>query len=457
MAASAAVFTWTSQKVYFDEDRFVEAFDGLESNEDLRVRVAEGIAERMLLDTVDQDERLDQLGTLEELGIEAEVDEDDPEASFRSAIRGEQLAIINEASTAVVNQANFADVFSRGLPRVHDDLIVAIEDESEVITEDTGEVFISFSSLLPEIQSRLTDDPLTADIATAELSRNVARFKVVDRTAAFSPVWRALAEAPRTNTLIMLALASLVLAVLISDRRPWVLITFGGGVASIAVLVIVLVYVAWALVPLFVDTSGTRGLIASVYQSATGPLVRNEVLVVGMGVALALVGSIARWVFPDDWVYEHHDDGMGPMAVKRSPRGSRGMFRREEQPQYPQQYPGYGGQYPQQYGQPMAPGYGYQLPQAPAPAPEPKRRRGRKKQEPAALMPGPAAEAPMPFEPFERSAPQPGSANDSAPLPDPPLPADVAASTEDQLPTRPNPAAAEPVQAEGWDYEAGDW
>lgn len=466
LAASAAVFTWTSEKVYFDEDRFVEAFDGLESNEDLRERVAEGIAERILLDTVELYETADQLRTLEDLEIEAEVaeDDDDPDALVK-IIQAERLAVINEVTTAIVNQADFADAFSRGLPRVHEDLIEAIEDESEVITEDTGEVFMNFASLLPDIQSRLAAEDITSDIANVELSRNVARFKVVDRTAAFSPVWRALAEAPRTNTLIFGALAALVLAVLISDRRPWVLITFGAGVASISVLVIVFVYVAWALVPLFVETSSTSGLIASVYQSATSPLVRNEVLVVGLGVALALVGSIARWVFPDDWVYEHHDDGMGPMAVKRSRRGSKGMFPQQQQPQYPgqypQQYPGqYGQQYPQQfqgqYGQQAAPGFGYQLPAGPAPEPE-KRRRGRKKKQ-AALMPGPAESQPMPF---ERSTPR-----TAAPLPDPPVVAassEVAssegASTEDLLPTRTPPTAAptEEVEAAGWDYDAGDW
>jgi len=203
---------------------------------------------------------------------------------------------------------------------VHGDLREAMDEEVTFVTEDTGEIFIDMSGLYPAIQADLANYPATEPLSTLELGPTAGRFKVADRTVGFDFIWSWLRLAQGlVPLLIILAIGCFVGALLVSDRRPWALITSGFGVTSVSILVIVALYVIRAITPLMVDDRQSSSLVSSVYATLVAPLVRLEIIVAIAGIGAAVVGLIARWVWPDEWIYEHHDDGTGPVAVARRP------------------------------------------------------------------------------------------------------------------------------------------
>lgn len=389
-------FAYTVVEHFYEEDAFVEVFDNLAAEESLRERIADGATDQLMTASqVAVGDRIYEFGALSDLGIIGDIDESDIGA-YTEAIEGEQRSIIRAAAGAAVNDADFPETFERSVRRSHASLLDAFADDTEFVTEGVGDVFVNISALHEPIQNDIADQVLTQPVSDVDMPSSTGRLKVLDKTAAFDWLWDGLRLANDWSArLMIISVVSLVLGFLISDRRPWVLVTFGAGVAFVAVLIVVVLYVIWAIIPLMTNTD-TSSLVGTVYRAAIAPLVRNEILVAAGGVGLAVVGYIARWVWPDDWVYEHHDAGAGPMAV-RTMQPTQQMF-------------------PQQYQQP-------QPQQAP--------RRGVRQAPPV------PAETPMPFSRPAQPAALPAAAEET--------PAAPAA-----------PAAADGDDA-GWDYDAGEW
>ena len=331
-AGTVAALTWTAEETFYDEDAFVDNYDSLAADDSLRERLANGITEQMmLLSDLAIEGRLDELGSLEDLGIEGEINEAD-ENALAEAIRAEQRAVIFEAAEEVVNEASFPDVFNNAVRDSHESLLDAFADESELITSDTGVMEINLSPLFGPVQTRIADQPVTVPVSGVAVPRAFGDFKVLDKTTTFDWVWAIFHNALEwKNLLIGISIVTLILSLAISDRRPWVLITFGTAIASVAAVIVVVGLVVFALIPLLVDVSETSGLVASVYRRTISPFVRTEIYVIAGGVALAVLGVVARWIWPDDWVYEHHDTGGGPVAVQTA-------YPTQVFPQYPQQY-----------------------------------------------------------------------------------------------------------------------
>lgn len=398
-AVALGTFAYTVVEHFYDEDAFVEVFDNLSAEESLRERVADGATDQLMaVSRVAVGDRIYEFGSLSDLGILGDIDESDVEA-YTEAIEGEQQSIIRSVAGTVVNDANFPETFERAVRRSHSSLLDAFADETEVINEGVGEVYVNISAIYDPIQRGVADQVVTQPVSEVDVPSSTGRLKVLDKTAGFDWLWDGLRLANDwSQNLMIIAVAGLVLAFLVSDRRPWVLVTFGAGVAFIAVLVIVVLYVVWALIPLM-TTSGSSSLVGTVYRAAIAPLVRNEILVAAAGIGLTILGYIARWVWPDDWVYEHHDAGAGPMAVRTM---------QPTQQAFPQQ-----AYYPQ--NQPM---------------PQPQ------------LRPAIPAGTPEPF------------ASQPAALPAPP----PEAAEPEAAPTNVAPPAG-PVDpdAADWDYEAGEW
>lgn len=281
--------------------------------ESLRDRLRRGFTEE-LLDTT----RQGTLGSAEQLGIE--VDEEDDESEIATAIREVQADRIGQVVDSVVISPAFGSVYGEALAGVHRDLRAAIDEEVAFVTEDTGEIFIDMSGLYPEIQADLANYPATQPLSTLELGPTAGRFKIADRTVGYDFMWSWLRLAEGlVPLLIILAGGCFLGALLISDRRPWAIITSGFGVTSISIIVIVALYVIRAITPLMVEDRESSSLVSSVYATLVAPLVRLEIIVAIAGIGAAVVGLIARWVWPDEWIYEHHDDGTGPVAVTRRP------------------------------------------------------------------------------------------------------------------------------------------
>lgn len=421
LLAGLATITSYANTLFYDKDVFIETVDGLIDEETLRERLIRGFSDELLSATGGG-----PLGTASELGLALEDGEELDDDSFAALVRREQESVIRNVVDEVVTSQSFGDVYVGALSGVHDDLLAAIDedDENQFITTEVGEVYLDMSPLYPRIQDRLADTPVTRTLAEATLGDRAGQFKVLDRTFSIELMWDWLRRAATiTPLLIFMAAASFIAAILVSDRRPWAIITAGFGVTSVSVLVIVLIYVLRAITPLMVEDRESSSLVGSVYATVVAPLVRLEVIVLVAGIAAGVVGLIARWVWPDEWIYEHHDDGTGPIAVTRRNEaeplfagsyGQRGpttggggsRWRRKRSPQ-----PGPQQGYPQQ-GHPQQQGFPQQQ-QPPVPA-------GQR----ALPVANPAPQAPAP------------------PTPAPPNAA---------------PSSEQPGSIPGWDYEGGSW
>jgi len=323
---------------------------------------------------------------------------------------------------SVVISQSFGEVYGPALAEVHGELRDAIDEEATFVTEDTGEIFIDMSGLYPEILSNLANYPATEPLSTLELGPNAGRFKIADRTVGpdFMWSWLRLAQG-LVPLLVILAFGCFLGALLVSDRRPWAIITSGFGVTSVSIVVIVALYVIRAITPLMVEDRQSSSLVSSVYATLVAPLVRLEIIVAIVGIGAAVVGLIARWVWPDEWIYEHHDDGTGPIAVTRRPDAPP-LFR-PNQPQAPMMEP--------QYSQPRPSG--------------PSGRLGgffdRRASNGAPPAPMPSGQPPAPRHP---EVPASQRALPSAPIAQPPAPAPAPATGSDDF-------------VPGWDYESGSW
>lgn len=415
LCASGAVVSWYGSSLFYDEAAFVETVDALVDEESLRDRLRRGFTEE-LLDTT----RQGTLGSPDQLGVE--VDQDDDENEIAKAIREAQADVIGDVVDSVVISPAFGAVYGEALVGVHGDVREAIDEDVTFVTEETGEIFIDMSGLYPEIQADLANYPATQPLSTLELGPTAGRFKIADRTVGYDFMWNWLRLAQGlVPLLIILATGCFLGALLVSDRRPWAIITSGFGVTSVSIVIIVVLYVIRAITPLMVDDRQSSSLVSSVYATLIAPLVRLEIIVAIAGVGAAVVGLIARWVWPDEWIYEHHDDGTGPIAITRRP---------DAPPLF-------------QHGRSAAP-----APMMPTPAATPaskgqSRRLGgffdRRSDKAASTSPGPMPMAQAP----------------------PPPRHPVVPAEERALPSAPAPAAGGNAggadRVPGWDYEDGSW
>lgn len=350
----------------FDQDGFVETFDSVGVEESLVERVVESFNSELLaqggvsVDDIDP-ETID--GGL--IGIEIEDEDGDllDAEEIAEAIRERQREVIRDAVDQAVNDPEFPEQFTRALENSHPSVLDAIELDLGLrdATTSDGEMFISLEDSYDDVVRELEKDPITVGLSVAA-SNSSGRLKIGDRTTTIDYVWSFLARADSmASTFTLAAIISLVAAALLAERRPWTIIAAGCGVLAVAVIILVVMYVILGMMPLLTESRVSSALVGSVYQKALSPMTQLQITIGAIGIGVAVVGWLTRWIWPDDWVYSHYDDGTGTRAVARratrSERRSRRSAGPAQQPQesYPQQgYPS--GQYQQpQQGYPQQP------------------------------------------------------------------------------------------------------
>lgn len=332
----ASTSTYVSN-TFFDRDTFVDTFDDVGTEESLVERVIESFnADLAALAESEEDEsdadgpsdsEIEAQLRAEALALELDVTDDDDEPlsieELREVLDDEQQRVIRTAVDRVVNRTSFPEEFTGALDDAHGQLLEAaaleIDPDEEATTSD-GEVFLSLEQTYDEVVDDLRDEPAAARVVAAADSALIetGTLKIADRTTTFDYLWEFFGRAENlAGTGVFVAVVLLVLAVAIAERRPWTLIATGIGIIGLAAVVTVTMYVILGVIPLFTDGRVSADLVSSVYARALSPLLRIQIVVAAIGVALAVLGVVARLVWPDDWVYSHYDDGTGPRAVER--------------------------------------------------------------------------------------------------------------------------------------------
>lgn len=363
----------------FDKDGFVETFDSVGVEESLVERVIESFnSELMSQGSVVADQIDPETIDGEAIGIETTDDEGELLGSeeIADAIRDRQREVIRNAVDRVVNDPGFPEAFTSALDSAHTDVVDAVDVDLGLRepTTDDGEMFISLERTYRSVVRELEQDPITAQLVENPTTES-GRLKIGDRTTTYGFLWSFLENAEqRAPTYLLGTLVASGLAILLAERRPWTIIAAGMGVVSVAVIIVVVMYVIWGMMPLLTESRVSADLVGSVYQHALGPMTRLQITVGAIGLGVAVVGWLTRWIWPDDWVYSHYDDGTGARAVarratsgerqtRRPARGGQGGGRRgQRQPrsnQRPVQQPQYQDGYQQpQYQEPLMPDMG---------------------------------------------------------------------------------------------------
>ena len=220
-------------------------------------------------------------------------------------------------------------------------------------------------------------DRNTAEITQNEVPPENGIFRVAERETTIEPLWAIIRNGPDWRGLTLLgAIAGFVGAVVFAERRPSTAIQYGGGLVGVGVVSVVIIFLIRFIVPLLAGGGSSANPVVATYAANTAPLVGTMLRLAVIGVAIALIGGIARLIWPDDWVYSNVSDERGVRSIKRR-RGAP----EQPQPQQPQQqvpvaaavpvpYPGYPQPYPAPYPQQWQgyPGYG-PPPGYPAPYP----------------------------------------------------------------------------------------
>jgi hypothetical protein len=200
-----------------------------------------------------------------------------------------------------------AAVLDQTLRDLHSELLLAVQDDSAVISESDGQVVINLEPLLASVAAELGGDPVTAELAGVEIPEGASRYIVVDQSSAVGIVWDMLAASDGVAALLFAAaVAALVASVVISDRRPWSITAAGFGVFATAALILIAVFVFRGLMAILIPDKSSADTVAGAYEQLIFPLVRLELVMVGVGLALVVAGLILRYFFPDrDQVYEY--------------------------------------------------------------------------------------------------------------------------------------------------------
>lgn len=372
LALFAGVFRYVDDHFYSPET-FLENTASLADNADIRERLFDGFRDEIIrLAEGEPDVEEEASSSISDFLNEEEDDVLDPVTEAQIA----RDQGIEEVLLDVFDSDLYDEVFAEALRFTRQDIIAAAELEPEELLREDGEVWFNMRGLYPVIYQRLAADDRTAEITQNEVPDQNGIFQVADRETTVEPLWAMLRNAPNWRGLTMLgAIVGLVGAVVLAERRPSTAIQYGGGLIGVGVVAIVIIYLIRFIVPLLAGGGSSANPVVATYAANTSPLVGTMLRLAVIGVALAAIGGVARFIWPDDWVYSNVSDERGVRSIKRR-RGAPEAPQPQQQPQQvpaaaavPVAYPGYPQPYPGAYP-PQWQGYpGYPPPGYPAPYP----------------------------------------------------------------------------------------
>jgi len=383
-ALFAGVFRYVDQH-FHNPETFFENNSDLAVNADIRQHLFDGFRDEIIsIADGDIEEEENQASGLPDLFDDDEAEEDiDPVTQART----DRDQAIEKILGEVFDSPAYFDTFNNALVQVQTSTIRAAELEPAALLRDSGDIVFDMRALYNlEINPRLAAEPLTTEIPQNVYPDDAGIFKVADRSTTIDMAWTMIQKGPgwRTFTWFM-AILSFVLAVALADRRPSTIIQFGGGVVGLAVVAVVVVYLIRFIVPVLAGGSGSASAVVATYASNTAPLVSAMLRLGAIGAVLAIVGGIAKFIWPDDWVYSSVSGEGGVRSIRRR-RGT--PVEPEPQPQqrrapvaaavpvagypgYPQQQPpGYPQQWVQPYPGQYPPGYPAPYPVGPYAQPQ---------------------------------------------------------------------------------------
>ena len=368
-ALFAGVFRYVDDH-FHDPDNFLVNTETLADNADVRERLFDGF-------------RTEIISIAEGVDLNAPVDEatdDDADAAADDAADGPATATdddtpvtdaqierdqaIEEVLLDAFDGEIYQQMFTEQLGSIQTQVIRSAELPDEALLRDSGQVNFDARRLYPSIYEALAADPRSAEITQNPVPDSYGVYPIADRETTINAVWWFIENGPNWRGLTFaLAIVSFIGAVAVAERRPSRVIQFGAGIVGLALVVVVVVYIVRAIVPLLAGGGGTGSVVAT-YAANLGPLVSVMFRLGIIGVVLAIVGGIAKLIWPDDWVYGHVTDDRGSRSIRR-----RASTPEPQQQQVPQQqvpvaaavpvaYPPYG--YP-----PAAPGWGAPYPGQP--------------------------------------------------------------------------------------------
>jgi len=363
---------------FHSPETFLENTAELADNNEIRQRLFDGFRDEIIRLADGEPEPESDLATIGPLT----TDEDDGLDPVTQEKVNRDIAI--EGVLLDVFESDVYDqVFAQALTSARQDVIASAELESEQLLREDGLVSFRMRGLYPLIYQELAANELTAAITQNEVPESYGNFPVATRDTTIEPVWALIRNGPNWRGLAFLGtILSFAGAVALSERRPTTAIQFGLGMLGLGVVAVVLVYLIRFMVPLLAGGGSAANSVVANYAAQTWPLVRTMGQLCIVGVVVALLGGIARLIWPDDWVYSSVSDERGIRSVKRR-RGAPEPAPQAQLPAaaavpvagypgYPQPYPGYAPQwqgYPPGYGPP--PGYPQPYPAGPYAQPQP--------------------------------------------------------------------------------------
>ena len=285
--ATLAAVTWYVRDVFYDEAKFVEVTTEALASSSVRDRIA----------TEFTDELLD-LGNLPS-GIDDE--------GTTTVLREQQEDLVRAQVDLVLDSPLAAATVDQMLRDLHAELLLAAQDDSEVLSRSDGEVVINLEPVLASVAAGLGDDPVTEELAVVEIPQGSGQYVIVDQSSAIGLVWDMVAASDGVAALLFAAaVAALVASVIISDRRPWAVTAAGFGVFATAALILIAIFVFRGLMAILIPEKAAADTVSGAYEQLIFPLVRLELVLVGVGLAVVVAGLILRYFFPDrDEVYEY--------------------------------------------------------------------------------------------------------------------------------------------------------
>ena len=373
---------------FHSPETFVDNNAALADNADVRERLFDGFRAEIVAiaegrELGEQVEEADDAATSESDNADESDESDEADESIDDADPITDATIARDQAIEAVlfdtfDSELYADVFTDGLVSVQSQLIRSADIEEADRLRDNGDVTFDARRLYRPIYEQLAADPATAEITQNEVPPQYGIYKIADRETTVDPAWWMIQNGPNWRSLTFaLAIVSFLGAVAVAERRPTRAIQYGAGLIGLALVVIVLVYILRAVVPLFADGRGSDGAVVATYASNVAPLVSAMIRLVVIGVVLAVVGWVAKLIWPDDWVYGQVSDDRGVRSV-RSRRGARRAEPQQQQPvpraaaaaqpaPYNPYAPPYGGGYPPGWGPAPYPGQPYAQPTYGAP------------------------------------------------------------------------------------------
>lgn len=357
-ALFAGVFRYVDDHFHTPEN-FVANTETLADNADVRERLFDGFRTEII--ALAEGEDLTAPDPADEDGADDEVVD---EASPVTDAQIERDQAIEEILLDAFDSDVYRQMFTEQLGSVQAQVIRAAELPDAALLRDTGQVYFDARRLYPSIYEALAGDPRTAEITQNAVPDSYGIYPVADRETTVNAAWWFVENGPSWRGLTFaLAVLSLVGAVAVAERRPSRVIQFGMGMIGLALVVVVVVYIVRALVPLLTSSGSSAGPVVATYAANLGPLVSVMFRVMVIGAVLAVVGGIAKLIWPDDWVYGHVTDERGSHSVRRR----RGTPEPQQPTPQPQQVPVAAAVpvgYPP-YGYPAAPGWGQPYPGQP--------------------------------------------------------------------------------------------